>query len=219
MSDLKFHEKMVFEKLFDMGSGYVMTFSNNSFESFFEDFGIKINEEKYMEKGGSKANRLRGVWKLESNEKVAEINRALILYLKVDTTTDLYHEAEKILNNLEQIESNSLQELKEDTNEKQDARRSARIIIQEGTYLVIKKLKEKGDYSKDLEYFLTHPIIDDLFEILEKYQSEKNLDFKLADNKRSRERWIKEALEKYGFVRNENSLYRMKKESKTDIHT
>ncbi len=45
MANLKFSEKQLFEKLFDRG-GYVLDFSNRTFEEFFKDFNIEIFSEK-----------------------------------------------------------------------------------------------------------------------------------------------------------------------------
>lgn len=51
-----------------MGSGYVLNFSNRTFEEFFRDnFGIDIYSEKYAFGSGSKANRMRAFWEREDN--------------------------------------------------------------------------------------------------------------------------------------------------------
>ena len=68
MANLKSIEKLKLEKLLDMGSGYVLGFSNNSFCNFIlEVSGKNVEEEMYAYKGTSKANRLRAFWELESN--------------------------------------------------------------------------------------------------------------------------------------------------------
>lgn len=60
MSDLTNIEKRKFETLFGMGSGYVLDFSNRTFDEFVIDStGFSIFEEKYNSGSGSKANRLR----------------------------------------------------------------------------------------------------------------------------------------------------------------
>ena len=83
MSDLKGIEKLKFEKLFGMGSGYVMDFSNRTFQEFIiEVLNIDIYEEKYNYGSGSKANLLRGFWLAESNYNVAKLNEALLEYWK-----------------------------------------------------------------------------------------------------------------------------------------
>lgn len=62
MSDLSNVEKRSLERLFDMGSGYVLDFSNRTFEEFvFDSSGKGIYDTKYDSGSGSKANRL-GDW-------------------------------------------------------------------------------------------------------------------------------------------------------------
>jgi hypothetical protein len=50
-----------------MGSGYVLNFSNRTFDEFVSDStGRDIGDSKYNSGSGSKANRLRGFWREES---------------------------------------------------------------------------------------------------------------------------------------------------------
>jgi len=64
-----------------MGSGYVLDFSNRTFEDFIvESTHADIYTEKYDYGSGSKANRLRGFWKEESNYIVGRLLRDLIDY-------------------------------------------------------------------------------------------------------------------------------------------
>ena len=59
MSDLSTSDKMKLEKIFGMGSGYVLDFSNRTFGEFIlENVGIDIFLSKYDYMSGSKANRL-----------------------------------------------------------------------------------------------------------------------------------------------------------------
>jgi hypothetical protein len=63
MADLSYIEKRHLEKILGMGSGYVLDFSNRTFEEFVVDStGKNIYDEKYSSAGGSKANRLRAFW-------------------------------------------------------------------------------------------------------------------------------------------------------------
>ena len=60
MADLSNLEKRSIEKLFGMGSGYVLNFSNRTFDEFVLDStGKNIFEERYNAGSGSKANCLR----------------------------------------------------------------------------------------------------------------------------------------------------------------
>ena len=63
MSDLTNAEKRKIERAFGMASGYVLNFSNRTFEEFILDsVGIEIYDEKYDYESGSKANRMRALW-------------------------------------------------------------------------------------------------------------------------------------------------------------
>ena len=55
MSDLKTTDKRPFELLFGMKTGYVMDFTNNTFEEFFSEYKRDIFSDKYAIYGGSKA--------------------------------------------------------------------------------------------------------------------------------------------------------------------
>ncbi len=67
-----------------MKSGYVLDFSNRTFEEFiFENTGINIYEEKYTYESGSKANRLRAFWNQESNYTVGKLIAALLEHWRV----------------------------------------------------------------------------------------------------------------------------------------
>lgn len=81
MAELDYKEKFQIEKLFDMPSGYVMDFSNNTFQSFIYD-SIKINiyDDKYFYSSGSKANRLRGFFAEETSYKVGQLLTVLLDY-------------------------------------------------------------------------------------------------------------------------------------------
>jgi len=81
MSDLSSIERLKFEALFDMESGYVLDFSNNTFSVFtIENVGIDIFDSKYEYGSNSKANRLRKFWLEESNEVVGKLLSALLDY-------------------------------------------------------------------------------------------------------------------------------------------
>lgn len=60
------------------GAGYVLDFSNNTFSIFFEDeFGIDIDDEKYLSEGTSKGNRLLTFLTMEDGNLAARVLRAL----------------------------------------------------------------------------------------------------------------------------------------------
>lgn len=79
MSDLSNLEKRKLEKDLGMSSGYVLDFSNRTFDEFFLDvLSVDIYDNKYDYASGSKANRMRAFWDLESNHVVANILEALL---------------------------------------------------------------------------------------------------------------------------------------------
>lgn len=79
MANLKFNEKQLFEKLFDRG-GYVLNFSNRTFEEFFKDFNVAIYSDKYSFNGDSKMKRLRAFWEIETDVLVGKVLMSLLDY-------------------------------------------------------------------------------------------------------------------------------------------
>jgi hypothetical protein len=199
MSELQFPEKKFFEKIFQMQDGYVLDLSSRDFKSFFQDYDIDIEAEKYAIDGVSKGKRLKKFWEIEHNSLVASVNRGLLFLSEIDTSTDVYQKAENIL---QKLESHNLDNAEiEESREKEDARRSVRTIIQEATYLIIRKSKMDGHTFMKVPDVLKHPLIENFFGVLGEYQDSKKLDFKLADNDRTREAWIIEALKKHKFCK------------------
>ena len=79
MSDLSTLEKYKLEKFLEMGSGYVLDFTDRTFQEFIlENVAINIDEDKYYCSGGSKAKRLREFWKQEPNSTVGKITLAML---------------------------------------------------------------------------------------------------------------------------------------------
>jgi hypothetical protein len=111
MSDLTPIEKYKIEKLLGMGTGYVLNFSDRTFQNFIlENVGIDIYQSKYDYASGSKANRLRGFWNVESNFITAKLLKALLELHKFifaeelsydENLWKLFKECEQIINKLE----------------------------------------------------------------------------------------------------------------------
>lgn len=79
MSSLTYLEKRQFEDLLGMGSGYVIDFSNRTFQEFFEDaVQINIYDPRYARNGSSKANHLRAFWEIEDDFKVGKALSGLL---------------------------------------------------------------------------------------------------------------------------------------------
>src|SRR5689334_2779544 len=82
MSDLSNLEKRVLEKLFGMASGYVLDFTNRTFDEFvFDNTGKSVFDAKYDCGSGSKANRLRAFWSKEPNYVVGKLLEDLLAYV------------------------------------------------------------------------------------------------------------------------------------------
>lgn len=87
MSDLTAREKRKLERLFGMASGYVLDFSNRTFEGFILDTtGRCIYDAKYDYASGSKANRLRAFWNEEPNHVVGHLLGELVDYAQSEGT-------------------------------------------------------------------------------------------------------------------------------------
>lgn len=82
MAQLSTTDKQILEKLFQMGEGYVLNFSDRTFGEFFrDDLKIDIFDAKYKYASGSKANRLRGFWQIASDGLAAKSIDQLLNYI------------------------------------------------------------------------------------------------------------------------------------------
>lgn len=60
MSNIRTIDMLFLDELFDMGSGYVLDFSDRTFAQFFaEELNVDIDQDVYAKNGTSKARRLR----------------------------------------------------------------------------------------------------------------------------------------------------------------
>jgi hypothetical protein len=92
MSNLKAHEKIVFEKLFDRG-GYVLDFTDRTFAEFFREHGIDIDADKFRFNGTSKMKRLRAFWEIEPDSVVGHVSEALLEYACIVEPVDKTYQA------------------------------------------------------------------------------------------------------------------------------
>lgn len=112
MADLTYIEKANIENFLGMKSGYVMDFSDRTFQEFVgEAVGLDINDPKYHYSSNSKANRLRQFIKVESNYTFGKLLSAFCDYWLSKVHTDeidyhndenLYKECVKIADRLKQ---------------------------------------------------------------------------------------------------------------------
>lgn len=83
MASLSWREKNVLEDLFGMDTGYVLDFKNYTFQSFVMDsINIDIYEGPGYEEYCSKANKLRQIWRNESDSVVGKLIQDLLLYFR-----------------------------------------------------------------------------------------------------------------------------------------
>jgi len=111
MANLNTNEKQLLEKLFQMRGGYVLNFSDRTFQEFFiDDIGIDIYDTKYNYSSGSKANRMRGFWQTTDDYLVGKSIIKLVEYIenqlllgnieKSDLSYELIEKAKEIGNKL-----------------------------------------------------------------------------------------------------------------------
>lgn len=85
ITKFEIQEKKILEKFLGMDSGYVLNFTNRTFcDFFFENFNINIYDEKYADKGDSKAKRLRTFWEKESSAIVADLIDKMVEWWESD---------------------------------------------------------------------------------------------------------------------------------------
>lgn len=123
MANLNTNEKQVLEKLFQMGGGGVLNFTNRTIQEFFiNDIGIDIYNDKYNYASGSKANQMRGFWQIADNQTTGKSIAKLIEYIEnqillgylnnSDFPQDIINKGKEISDRLLGIKS-QLQEIKE----------------------------------------------------------------------------------------------------------
>jgi hypothetical protein len=85
MSSLRPSEMAKFEKLLQMGGGYVLEFNNHTFSQFFDQVvEIDIDADVYFDRGASKANRLR-CFCSKGNDNI--VGKVLVELVDMATTT------------------------------------------------------------------------------------------------------------------------------------
>jgi hypothetical protein len=84
MSTLTVIDRRYLEKFLDMGSGYVLRYSDKSFGAFFQRHSIDIHGPKYQTIGTSKANKLRAFWDSENDSVVGKVMSGMVDEYVVD---------------------------------------------------------------------------------------------------------------------------------------
>jgi len=79
MNSLTHIEKQKLERELGMGGGYVLDYSNRTFEEFFREVvGVEIYDPCYSLGSGSKANRMRAFWQVATDAQLRLLLNGLI---------------------------------------------------------------------------------------------------------------------------------------------
>ena len=78
MSSITDVDKRFFEAILGMKSGYVLDYTDATFDEFFRNYRIDIHGTRYQSYGTSKAKKMRAFWELESDNTVAAVLREML---------------------------------------------------------------------------------------------------------------------------------------------
>ncbi len=158
MANLTTNEKQILEKLFQMGGGYVLNFSDRTMGEFFrDDVGIDIYNKKYSYASGSKANRLRGFWLAADDKTVGHAIGKLLEYIesqilidnlkKVDFPDDRIKAAQEVVEKLAGKKSGK----KENKSQATFKDGNINILLQKDIFDHVQKLLNDGHYFNAVE--------------------------------------------------------------------
>lgn len=83
MASIDYVNMAIVERTLEMGSGYVLDFTNEEFKNFiYDNVSINIYDSKYSLNGNSKAKRLKLFMKIEANKIVGNLLLHLLRYKK-----------------------------------------------------------------------------------------------------------------------------------------
>jgi len=157
MADLNTMEKQILEKLFQMGRGYVLNFSDRTMGEFFkDDVGIDIYDPKYNYATGSKANRIRGFWSVADNKLVGKSIFKLVEYIENQIFLGDLNSADFTKNSMNQAliigEKLFREEITiEKISEASFSDNTISIIVQKEVLNHVKSLLESGHYFNAVE--------------------------------------------------------------------
>jgi hypothetical protein len=105
LSRLSYIEKQKLERELRMDGGYVLNFSNRTFEEFFREVvGVQIYDSRYDRGSGLKANRMRAFWDVATEEQLRSFFSGLLegwpIYSGAPVSTDAQALFQQILNKL-----------------------------------------------------------------------------------------------------------------------
>lgn len=158
MAHINTIDKQTLEKIFQMGGGYVLNFTNQTMEEFFrDDVGIDIYNQKYDYSSGSKANRMRCFWLKADDKTVAKSIVRLIEYIesqivmgnlrREDFPVERIGAAKRIA---EKLSGSTLDE-KENKSQATFYNGNINIELQEEIFSHVQQLLENGHYFNAVE--------------------------------------------------------------------
>lgn len=158
MANLTTIEKQILEKLFQMGGGYVLNFSDRTMGEFFrDDVGIDIYTQKYNYASGSKANRLRGLWLTADDKTVGKTVLKLIEYIESQILIDNLKQADfptdriKASKEIAEKLLGKKVEVKESKSQATFKNGNINITLQKEIFDHVKKLLNSGNYFNAVE--------------------------------------------------------------------
>ena len=79
MNSLTHIEKQKLERELQMSGGWVLNFSNRTFEEFFREVvGVQIYDQRYNLGSGSKANRMRAFWQVATDDQLRTFLKGIL---------------------------------------------------------------------------------------------------------------------------------------------
>ena len=158
MANLTTNEKQILEKLFQMGGGYVLNFSDRTMEEFFrDDVGIDIYNKKYNYASGSKANRLRGFWLAADDKNVGEAITKLIEYIENQILIDNLKKADFADDRIKAVQDIGERLLGKKAGKKENKSQATfqngniNIVLQKDIFDHVQKLLNDGHYFNAVE--------------------------------------------------------------------
>lgn len=101
MSSLTHIEKQKLERELGMGGGYVLNFSNRTFDEFFREVvGVNIYDQRFDKGSGSKAQRLRAFWDVATDVQIVMLLEGLIEAWEVYSDAQMPNTTRDLLENI-----------------------------------------------------------------------------------------------------------------------
>ena len=160
MSSLSLIEKQKLERELGMSSGYVLGFSNRTFDDFFREVvGVSIYDSYYDQASGSKAHRTRSFWRLATDEQVLLFLNGLREGWEIYSDEPIPDSAEKLLKQIIRRLGGHSEPVAQPTNEE------VQVQIEENlSQRIFSQLIELADLAPQSRGFAFERFLKDLFD-------------------------------------------------------